>query len=82
MNTTSLTTTTTAPRFSLSEPTQQLLRLRVRCLGCGAVEVPCYFPGVAVDIWNEAQREWKKSEVRSQKAEAEGAGDKLREDAP
>ena len=27
MNTTSLTTTTTAPRFSLSEPTKQLLRL-------------------------------------------------------
>lgn len=55
-------------------------RVRVRCLGCGAVEVPCFFPTVAVDIWNEAQR--GRREAAAIIKSGEGAGDKLREDAP
>ena len=54
----------------------QVDRARVRCELCGAVEMHCHFPHVAIDMWNESQLMHRLAKT------GEGAGDKLREDVP
>ena len=54
-------------------------RYQVRCLGCAAVELSFEEPATAVWMWDEAQREHRAAAIAKA---GEGAGDKLREDAP
>ena len=59
-------------------------RWHVRCESCGAVDMPSHFQHVSIDMWNESQlmHRYAAEFAAGLAKSGEGAGDKLREDAP